>query len=96
VPMDVARAQPTPLVHWGEALVGGMIFSIDKALADLDWSPRYGLEDGFRQSYEWFASGGRDRYEFDFRADDTALAQVRSWVSLPPLRPGRPRPPGDR
>jgi nucleoside-diphosphate-sugar epimerase len=76
VPVDVARAQPTPLVHWGEGLVGGMIFSIDKALADLDWSPRYGLEDGYRQSYEWFAAGGRDRYQFDFSADDAVLRQL--------------------
>jgi nucleoside-diphosphate-sugar epimerase len=76
VPLDIARAQPTPLVHWGEALVGGMIFSIAKALGDLDWSPRYGLEDGYRQSYEWFAAGGRDRYEFDFSPDDRVLAQL--------------------
>ena len=76
VPLDIARAQPTPLVHWGEALVGGMIFSIDTALTDLDWSPRYGLEDGYRHSYEWFAAGGKDRYEFDFSADDAVLAQL--------------------
>ena len=76
VPLDVARAQPAPLVHWGEALVGGMIFAIDKALGDLDWSPRYGLEDGYRHSYEWFAAGGRDRYAFDFTADDAVLAQL--------------------
>jgi nucleoside-diphosphate-sugar epimerase len=76
VPVDIARAQKTPLVHWGEGLVGGMIFSIDKALRDLDWTPRYGLEDGYRQSYEWFAAGGRDRYEIDFSADDAVLAQL--------------------
>lgn len=85
VPLDIARAQPAPLVHWGEALVGGMIFSIDKALDHLDWSPRYGLEDGYRHSYEWFAAGGRDRYAFDFGADDAVLAQLRQ----PPLRCGR-------
>jgi nucleoside-diphosphate-sugar epimerase len=77
VPLDIARAQPAPLVHWGEALVGGMIFSIDTALTDLDWSPRYGLEDGYRHSYEWFVAGGRDRYEFDFSADDAVLEQLR-------------------
>ncbi len=76
VPLDIARAQPTPLVHWGEGLVGGMIFSIDKALDHLDWSPRYGLEDGYRHSYEWFAAGGRNRYEFDFSADDAVLAPL--------------------
>jgi nucleoside-diphosphate-sugar epimerase len=76
VPLNVARAQKTPLVHWGEGLVGGMIFSIDKALEHLDWTPRFGLEDGYRDSYEWFAAGGRDRYEFDFAADDAVLAQL--------------------
>jgi nucleoside-diphosphate-sugar epimerase len=76
VPMDLARSQRTPLVHWGEGLVGGMIFSIDKALTELDWSPRFGVEDGYRDSYEWFAAGGRDRYEYDFSADDDVLAQL--------------------
>lgn len=76
VPLDVARAQPTPLVHWGEGLVGGMIFSIDKALDHLEWSPAYGVEDGYRHSYEWFAAGGRDRYAFDFSADDAVLAAL--------------------
>ena len=76
VPLDIARTLSPPLVHWGEGLVGGMVFSIDKALADLDWRPQYGLEDGYRQSYEWFAAGGRDRYEFDFSADDAVLARL--------------------
>ena len=49
VPLDIARAQRAPLVHWGEGLVGGMFFSIDKALADLDWTPRFGVEDGYRR-----------------------------------------------
>ena len=42
---------------------------------DLDWQPQYGLEDGYRQSYEWFADGGRDRYEFDFSTDHAVLAR---------------------
>ena len=77
VPMDIARGRTPPLVHWGEALTGGMMFSIDKALRDLDWSPQFGVEDGYRDSYEWFASGGRDRYQFDFSGDDALLAAVR-------------------
>ena len=76
VPLDLARRQHPPLVHWGEAIMGGMVFSIDKALAHLDWTPRFGLEDGYRHSYEWFAAGGRDRYEFDFSNDDAVLAQL--------------------
>ncbi|MCW2666763.1 MAG: hypothetical protein JWN57_1725 [Frankiales bacterium] len=76
VPMEIARSVHPPLVHWGEALVGGTSFSISKALAELDWVPRYGVEDGFRDSYAWFAAGGRDQYTFDWTADDAVLAQL--------------------
>jgi nucleoside-diphosphate-sugar epimerase len=76
VPMDVARRARPPLVHWGEALVGSAILDIGKALADLDWEPAYGLEDGYRHSYEWFAAGGRDRYELDLSGDEAVLAQL--------------------
>lgn len=76
VPMATARALRHPLVHWGEAIMGGAVFSIDKALTDLDWRPAYGLEAGYRDSYEWFAAGGRDRYEFDFTHDDEVLAAL--------------------
>ena len=76
VPLDVARTCTRRSCTGAKALVGGIVFSIDKALAELDWRPQYGLEDGYRQSYEWFAAGGRDRYEFDFSADDAVLARV--------------------
>jgi nucleoside-diphosphate-sugar epimerase len=76
VPIDLARGRTPPLVHWGEALTGGMMFSIDKALRDLDWTPDFGVEAGYRDSYEWFAAGGRDRYEFDFTGDDELLAAI--------------------
>jgi len=78
VPMDLARGQAPPLVHWGEALVGGTVLSIDKALAHLDWQPTFGLEDGYRHSYEWFRDEGRDGYTFDFTADDELLDQLRT------------------
>ena len=32
VPLDVAKRAHHPLVHWGEAIVGGAIISIEKAL----------------------------------------------------------------
>ena len=76
VPMERARTVSPPLAHWGEALLGGMVFSIDKALRDLDWAPRFGLADGYRDSYEWFAREGRDRYEYDFSRDDALLAEL--------------------
>jgi nucleoside-diphosphate-sugar epimerase len=76
VPLDVARRARPPLVHWGEGLVGGAMFSIDKALAHLDWEPSFGLEAAYRDSYEWFKAEGRDRYEFDFSGDEAVLAEL--------------------
>jgi nucleoside-diphosphate-sugar epimerase len=76
VPMEIAQRARPPLLHWGEALVGGAMFSIDAALDDLDWSPSFGLEAAYRDSYEWFDREGRDRYEYDFSGDDAVLAQL--------------------
>jgi nucleoside-diphosphate-sugar epimerase len=76
VPTEVARALPRPLIHWGEALNGGAMYSIDKARRDLDWAPRWGLEAGYRDSYRWWAAGGRERYEYDFADDDEVLARL--------------------
>jgi nucleoside-diphosphate-sugar epimerase len=77
VPLHLARRADPPLVHWGEAIVGGSIFSIDKALGDLDWEPSFGLEAAYRDSYEWFDREGRNRYDFDFSGDEELLASLR-------------------
>ena len=76
VPLTTARRLGFPLVHWGEALVGGAIFSVDKALRDLDWRPAFGVEAGYRDSFEWWSGGGRELYEYDFSRDDEVLAAV--------------------
>lgn len=76
VPLDVARRLRFPLVHWGEAMVGGSIYSVDKALRDLDWRPAFGLEAGYRDSYLWWRDGGRDLYQYDFANDDEVLAAL--------------------
>jgi nucleoside-diphosphate-sugar epimerase len=75
VPMEAARRAQPPLVHWGEALTGSVYFSLDKALRELPWAPRFGLEDGYRDSYEWFVREGRGRYTFDFSRDDALIAK---------------------
>jgi nucleoside-diphosphate-sugar epimerase len=75
VPMEHARRASPPLVHWGEALMGSVAFSIDKALRELPWAPKFGLEDGYRDSYAWFAREGRSRYTFDFARDDALIAK---------------------
>lgn len=76
VPMDVARRANPPLVHWGEAIMGGTILSIDKAARDLGWIPQIGLESAYRRSYEWWSTTGRDLYEYDFSRDEVLLAQL--------------------
>ena len=74
VPMEVARRAHPPLLHWGEALNGAAILSIAKALRDIDWTPEFGIEDGYRDSYAWYAREGRGRYTFDFSHDEALLA----------------------
>jgi nucleoside-diphosphate-sugar epimerase len=76
VPMDIARAQRPPLLHWGEAVTGTAILSIDKALRDVEWTPRFGIEDGYRDSYAWWQREGRGRYVFDFGAEDALLVRL--------------------
>ena len=61
-------------MHWHEGLNGGTVYGIDKALHDLDWRPKFGLESGYQDSYDWWISEGRDRYEYDFSLDDEVLA----------------------
>lgn len=58
VPMEIARAQRPPLLHCTESLSGSVMLSIEKALRNIDWAPQSGLEDGFRDSYQWYAAEG--------------------------------------
>jgi nucleoside-diphosphate-sugar epimerase len=76
VPMEIARTLRPPLLHWGEAITGSALLSIDKALEHLDWTPRFGIEEGYRDSYAWYATEGRAKYQFDFAADDALLARL--------------------
>jgi nucleoside-diphosphate-sugar epimerase len=76
VPMALARRARPPLLHWGESLNGTAILGVEKALADIDWTPRFGIEDGYRDSYEWYLREGRGRYDFDFSRDEALLAEL--------------------
>jgi nucleoside-diphosphate-sugar epimerase len=69
VPLDVARTARPPLLHWGEALVGGAMFATDAAKRDIDWSPSFGLLDGYADAYRWFCEGGRELFDYDFSGD---------------------------
>ena len=75
VPQEVARRHP-PVLHWGEALVGSACLSIDAALRDIDWQPRFGIEDGYRDAYRWYREAGRDAYRYDYAAEDAVLAEL--------------------
>lgn len=76
VPVDYLQRTSRSVLHWHEATTGGTVFSIDKARSDLDWAPRFGLQDAYADSYAWFAAGGRDQYQFDFSVDDAVLAEL--------------------
>jgi nucleoside-diphosphate-sugar epimerase len=76
VPTELLRHTGRTVVHWNEGTVGGAVFSIQKARDHLDWRPQFGLAAAYRDSYEWYANGGRETYEFDFRADDELLAEL--------------------
>ena len=66
-----------PLVHWGEGIVGGAIYSPDKGRRDLGWEPEFGLEAGYADAYRWFDEVGRDQFTYDFSRDDELLARLR-------------------
>jgi nucleoside-diphosphate-sugar epimerase len=76
VPLSKAVAASPPLIHWGEALTGGMVFDISKAQQELGWSPSFDAAQGYQDSYEWFCAGGRDSYDFDFSRDEQILAAL--------------------
>jgi nucleoside-diphosphate-sugar epimerase len=76
VPLTVLAELDQPVVHWNEGTAGGTVFSIAKALDHLEWTPRFGLQDAYEDSYRWFASVGRSQYDFDFSPDDKILARL--------------------
>ena len=39
-------------------------------------SARFGIEAGYRDSYQWYRNEGRALYEFDFSRDDALLAEL--------------------
>ena len=75
VPLDVARRHPA-VMHWGEATVGSAFMSIDAALRDIDWVPRFGIQDGYRDAWQWYDSEGRGSYAYDYSVEDRILAEL--------------------
>lgn len=54
--------------------------SVDKAMEDLDWKPKFGLIDGLKDSYEKDFGRGTYRKEPDFTTDDMILEKVKGKV----------------
>lgn len=52
--------------------------SVDKAMADLDWSPEFGLVEGLRDSYQKDFGRGNFRKAADFTADDMILEAAKA------------------
>ena len=78
VPQSVARQQRPPLLHWGEALTGSAILSIAKLTSTTGWQPAFGVEAGYRDSWQWYAREGRHLYTFEFSAEDRLVAELES------------------
>ncbi len=73
VPMPLAQRQRPPLLHWGESLLGPAVMSIEKIQQHTGWTPRFGIESGYRDAYAWYQAEGRAQYRFDFSAEDQLL-----------------------
>jgi nucleoside-diphosphate-sugar epimerase len=77
MPNDLPAHLRSPIVHWLEASRGSMVISIDKIRSELGWEPRLSIAEGLADSYRWFAhEDGREKYEYDFSADEEVLAEI--------------------
>ncbi|KAI3436106.1 hypothetical protein D9Q98_002164 [Chlorella vulgaris] len=56
--------------------------SVDKAQADLDWTPEFGLIDGLTDSYQKDFGRGTFRKEPDFTADDMIMERLKNKASV--------------
>lgn len=75
VGLDRMRALKTR--PWPYALQESQVFSVEKAKRDLGWAPRFDLEAGHRQTYDWFQREGMaEKLQYDFSAEDEALADL--------------------
>lgn len=76
MPRGLPAEMRSPVGHWLEARHGSMIFSIEKIRRELGWEPMFTLRSGLADSYHWFSEVGRERYSYDFTADDAILAEL--------------------
>jgi nucleoside-diphosphate-sugar epimerase len=52
------------------------VYAIEKAMRDLDWTPKYDMRDGLAMTYEWWKAQGLDAEEWDFSLEDRAAGII--------------------
>ena len=52
------------------------VYAIEKAMRDLDWTPKYDMRDGLAMTYEWWKAQGLDAEEWDFSHEDRAAGII--------------------
>ena len=58
-----------------------LIFSIERAKRDLQWTPQFDIERGMADSYRWYReSGYSTQHPPDFSVDDEVLATLAESV----------------
>ena len=52
------------------------VYSNEKAMSDLEWSPKYHMRGGLDMTYRWWLEEGLDKQDWDFSAEDDVLAKL--------------------
>ena len=69
----VSSAQGVFPFGWAES----SIYSDEKIRRDLDWHPRFTLQDGLAMTYRWWLDQGLDKQEWDFSLEDRLLEKAQ-------------------
>ncbi len=54
----------------------GQVYSIEKAIMDLKWKPKYCMREGLEMTYRWWLDHGSSSDEWDFSEEDKILSQL--------------------
>ena len=61
------------------------LYSIERAVRELDWKPRYEMRDGLAMTYEWWMR--QDDREWDFSHEDRAIGMVGEFTGSAGVSP---------
>lgn len=59
-----------------------VIYSLDKAIRDLDYRPQYNIWTGMEHTYDWYRREMSGTFEWDLSEDDAILEEMRSRGAL--------------